>query len=447
MHFRIASLVVVGLFTGVGATARTAASPGLGPPGPTTPATAAILGDRLFAAADFGGAERAYRSALRNDRHNAAAELGLARIALYRNELGEAERHARALAADDPSDPRANGLRRSIAERRDEGPDYRVTITDAQVDVPFRIDPLPEFEALVDGKRAHLLLDTGGPGLTLGSSFAKALGVATRPGGEGVFAGGLRGAIRSGHVDRLDLGGASIRSLPMSVAGVPPGIDGALGTNVLYRFLSTIDYANRRLVLRRKTESKTFNAGASARGAAIVPMLLVPDHFIFARARVGDAPEALFSVDTGGAGVGVQLTKTELHAAAIVPDSSHPTNFVGGGGAVRTLPFAADVTLGRRTFRQVPGVYSPDGDPFGTFPFSIAGAISQELFKRGALTFDFSAMKLIFEVPKPLATSRTRRFCSVESPKGVQQSAKCSQAFLAVSSRVGHHRVRATSCR
>jgi hypothetical protein len=405
MFTRIASFLVAGLLEATGAIGLSTVAPAgaFGSPGSPAAVPSAkpdVPGDAPFRDADFAGAESAYDSTLRNDPHNASAELGMARIALYRNELDDAERYARALTTDAPTDRRASDLLETIAERRDEGPDYRVAIAGAEVDVPFeRIDPLPELEVLVNGKRAHFLIDTGGPGLSLAPAFVKALGVATEPAGQGMFAGGLRGDIRIGHVDRLDLGGASIRSIPILVPpDMPPGIDGVIGTNVLYRFLSTIDYTNRRLVLRPKTASPTFEADASARAAIIVPMLLVADHFIFARARVDNAPEALFIVDTGGPGIGVDLTKDQLAAAAIVPDASHPGFFGGpGGGMTRTLPFTADVTLGDRTFRKLPGVYLPDGDPRRMFPFAVGGTMSHELFKRGALTFDFSAMKLVFE--------------------------------------------------
>jgi hypothetical protein len=201
-----------------------------------------------------------------------------------------------------------------------------------------------------------------------------------------------------GHVDELRLGGASIRSIPIHVPPqIPPGVDGVLGTNILYRFLSTIDYTNRRLVLRPKSASKAFLEAAAARGAIVVPMLLAPNHFIFCRARVANAPAALFNVDTGGPGIGVDLTKAELAAAGISPDASHPLTFVGGGGPTRAFPFVTDVTLGARTFRDVPGVYLPDGERTTIFPFAVAGTISQELFRRGALTFDFAAMKLVFD--------------------------------------------------
>jgi hypothetical protein len=390
MHFRVRfSLLSVLAFISAGVAAGAPIDPG-----------GSVEGDALFAAADFTGAAHAYRATLLHRRHDAAAERGLARIALYRNDLAEAERYAREVAADDPADPRAKRLLERIAERLDTNADYRVSLGAAEVDVPFtQVDPLPELDARIDGKSAHLLLDTGGEGLDLSATFSKRLGLVTHAGRIGTFAGGLHRAVRTSHAGRLDLGGASIRSIPVTVIDqLPPGIDGVLGTNVLYRFLSTIDYPHKRLVLRPKPASSAFEAAATGRGAIVVPMLLVPDHFIFARANVGKAPEALFSIDTGGGGVGVQLTKAELHAAGVVPDYARPATFAGGGGPARTVPFISDVTIGRRTIRRVPGVYFPDGDQFGIFPFAVAGTLSHELFKRGALTFDFVAMKLVFDL-------------------------------------------------
>jgi len=403
MHQLIAAMLIASLF-GAPAVPSPLIAPSEPPasaaaPQPASPSVPGERGDARFAVADFTAAESAYAATLRAAPHDAAAELGMARIALYRNRLDEAERYARALAADAPGDPRAGRLLGAIADRRDGGPNYRVEFATSETDVPFeRADPLPQLRARVNGKRANLVLDTGGPGLDLSPSFVKALGVATKPAGEGVFAGGRRGALRVGHVETLTLGSATIRSIPIHMPpAMPPGVDGVIGTNVLYRFLATIDYVKRRLVLRPKAASQAFEARVRGRGAAIVPLLLVPDHAIFTWARVNDAPAALFNVDTGGPGIGVDLTKAELARARIVPDASHPGFFFGGGGTTRTLPFVADVTLDRRTFRRLPGVFMPDGDRTSIFPFAVAGTLSAELFKRGALTLDFSAMRLVFE--------------------------------------------------
>lgn len=370
------------------------------PPAPL-PSHAAVPGDALFAAGDFDAAQRSYETTLQTDPRNAGAELGLARIALYRNDLASLEKHARALAADDPNDPRAKRLLAAIPVRRGGAPDLRADPLAAEVDVPLaRVDPLPVLEGVVDGKRARLLLDTGGTGLDLASTFAQKLGLATGSAGQGVFAGGRHADVRQGHVDRLDLGTATVRSLPVSVLDhMPPDVDGVLGTTVLYDFLSTIDYQGRRLILRPKSESATFERTAAARGATIVPMLLVPDHFIFVRARAGKGPEALYNVDTGGGGIGLQLTKASLDAAGVVPDTTHAANFQGGGGDAHVIPFVAGVTLGNRTWRDLPGLYFDNGDQYGIFPFTVAGTLSHKLFKRGALTFDFTAMRLVFEAP------------------------------------------------
>jgi hypothetical protein len=360
-----------------------------------------VPGDALFAAGDFAAAQRAYETSLAAEPENAGAELGLARLALYRNDLASLETHARALASSEPDDPRPQRYLAMLPFRRGDGPDFHADPLGAEVDVPLvQVDPLPVLEARVDGTPARLLLDTGGTGLDLSGAFAQKLGLATHAAGQGTFAGGLHAELRQAHVDRLDLGAATVRSLPVSVLDrIPPGFDGVLGTSVLYAFLSTIDYRQQRLILRPKSESEAFERAAAERGASIVPMYLVPDHFIFVRARAGNGPEALYNVDTGGGGIGVQLTKAALDAAGIVPDMAHPNDFLGGGGNAHAIPFRAGVTLGGRTFLGLPGLYFDRGDQYGIFPFAVAGTLSHELFKRGALTFDFTAMRLVFEVP------------------------------------------------
>jgi hypothetical protein len=168
MYTVIVASLIVALFGATGLTEPPTALPSEALPHQSIP------GDELFGKADFTRAESAYALTLRHDPHNAGAELGLARIALYRNQLEKAERLARAFATDAPSDRRASALLRFIAERRDEGPDYRIEISGVEVNVPFvQIDPLPELEAFVNGKRANLLIDTGGPGLDLAPSFVK----------------------------------------------------------------------------------------------------------------------------------------------------------------------------------------------------------------------------------------------------------------------------------
>jgi hypothetical protein len=137
-------------------------------------------------------------------------------------------------------------------------------------------------------------------------------------------------------------------------------------------------------------------------------MWLVPDHFVFGRAQVNKTFDGLFSIDTGGAGIGMMLTKATLAATHITPDQSKASSGFGGGGDVRVLPFtAASVSLGSFTRYNVEGLYTPAGDPYGRFPFTVAGALSHEFFRKAALTFDFRAMKLVVSSTQSRDAART----------------------------------------
>jgi predicted aspartyl protease len=119
---------------------------------------------------------------------------------------------------------------------------------------------------------------------------------------------------------------------------------------------------------------------------------------IVTRAHVNAAPEALFVIDTGGPGIGVDLTAASLKAAGITPEAAHAQTMLGGGGPTRALPFtAASVTMGSVTRHDVPGVYLPDAKSADNLPFAVGGRISQEFFRHMAVTFDFRAMAIVLE--------------------------------------------------
>ena len=91
---------------------------------------------------------------------------------------------------------------------------------------------------------------------------------------------------------------------------------------------------------------------------------------------------------------------TSTRAVSALECAAHAQQGQGGAGKVRLLPFnAASVTLAGLTLHDIPGVYSPDGDPYGIFPFVIGGSISQEFFRHTAVTFDFTSMIMVVSGP------------------------------------------------
>ncbi|MBV9270153.1 MAG: aspartyl protease family protein, partial [Candidatus Eremiobacteraeota bacterium] len=128
-----------------------------------------------------------------------------------------------------------------------------------------------------------------------------------------------------------------------------------------------------------------------------VPMWLVGDHFIFARASVNGGAPALYNIDSGSE-FGVQMTKDALRTAQIQPQAEKAQSFVGGGGATRIFPFiAGSVAIGDARQQSVGGMYFPDGDQYGAFPFTVGGTVSGGFLRHYAVTFDFKAMRLILE--------------------------------------------------
>ncbi len=368
-----------------------------------TPAPSA--GDIAFKSGQFDQARAAFAAAASADPKDFDALFGLGTVELYRNQLADARRDLTAAQALAPGDAHVAARLATVAQREGTPGSFVIDMHGShEVDVPLLgIDPLPTVHVTVNGHELTLLIDTGGTTIDLSPAAAKTVGAVVTPGGQGVFAGGLHAEVDKTTLATVGIGSISVSAVPADVApGLasplgPTSIDGVLGGQFLYHFLSTIDYRGKRLVLRPADDSSAFVAAASARGADALPMWLVGDHFIFARGHVNAGPDSLFNIDTGGAGIGVQLTRPALDAAHITPDMSHAQSFQGGGGEAKAVPFTATVSLGKHSEPNVPGVFFPEGDQFGIFPFTVAGTITHEFFKTGALTFDFKAMRMIFE--------------------------------------------------
>jgi predicted aspartyl protease len=367
-------------------------------PAPAAPSP----GDLAFRAGDFDGAMHAYVTAVAANPSDPDAVLGLGTMDLYKNDLDGARAYLEHASKLLPGDARVQARLRTLEQREPHEGDYQIAMHGKIVTIPFvATEPLPIVRAKIDGQDVQLFLDTGAPGVDLTADAAQRLHLTTKAAGMGTFAGGRTAQVQQTRIDTIEFDNLTVRGidsdvLPSSIELGGRTLDGAIGTGFLAHFLASIDYVHGRLILRPRSASDAFEGKASGAKAAIVPMWLVGDHFLFARAHVNDAPEALFNIDTGGAGLGVQLTKAQLELAKITPDTAHPGSFAGGGGTARAVPFLArSVSIGTFVQHDLPGLYFPDGDQYGIFPFAVGGTISHLFFHQAVLTFDFEAMQLI----------------------------------------------------
>lgn len=364
---------------------------------------AAGSGDALSAAGDFAAAGRAFEDQLKARPDDAGALAGLARVRLYENRLDEAIGLAQRALAIEPANPTARASL-GVAEQRKAafGPErYQIAASPAEVSIPFvATDPLPVVQVSVGGRPANFLIDTGGPDIIVSPELIQALGLQVQDAGQGVFAGGVRAAVQRTLVPEFQIGGIRMANVPAGVltqALPTPGvkIDGILGTGLLMHFLSTLDYCQGRLVLRPRSASAAFQQAAARSGANILPMWLVGDHFIMARAHLLHGAEGTFLIDTGLAGGGISAPKATLDEAGVAIDPAQARTGIGGGGPVTVIPFHAGASIGSLTVEDVPGAYSPGGDPTAVFPFKVKGLLSHMVFRHTRLSFDFEAMRLV----------------------------------------------------
>jgi hypothetical protein len=182
------------------------------------------------------------------------------------------------------------------------------------VDIPFTDDPLtplmPGFTAFLNGRSTVARLDTGGSFIHMTSEAAAAFGVRAVV-SEREFAALGWHTVRHGFAD-LELGPIHLRNAPVAVhEGVLPAgpiaeafgveLGPIIGTNVLERFLTTVDAPGRRLLLSRRGDGDARAAHLARLGAPQheAPFALWSDHLMIARCRVGGIGDANLFVDSG----------------------------------------------------------------------------------------------------------------------------------------------------
>ncbi len=326
-----------------------------------------------------------------------AANLGLAQLNLYENRLDAAASFARSALAADAQNTDAQRVLQTIKDRLDiQSTAASLNVPQSGIVVPFlESDPLPLMRFTVNGRAGNFLLDTGGPDVVLDPGFVSELGLKITRGKTGIFAGGRTAQVGQAIVSDFRVGQRALHGLKVDI--LPSRqlpffknrtIDGVVGTVFLSRFLATIDYPHRRLVLRPRNAAPP--PGIATR------MWLVGDHFIFAHGSVNGLQNQLFLIDSGLAGGGFGPEVRTIAAAHIKTFPDRAQTGIGGGGPVKFIPVIADtLCLATACQNDISGMYTPEGSPLTIFPFAAAGTISHTFLRNYAVTLDFSAMNIV----------------------------------------------------
>ena len=412
-------------------------------------------GDSLYQEGRFDESEAAYLNALELAPENATVLEKLGLIALWRNDTEEAERYFVEALSHTPWYrnfwPLNTNLKYHLGMtylRQDRFADLAQLFHEARGPVaigplrdldafgkqmalfgnetPYTIegpeetridfvttDPLPVIEVSVNGSEPQdFIVDTGGMEVILDNDLAEQIGAQIAGSVVGSYAGQKKAETGLGRVDSIALGEFVVRNVPIHILDTDPfssgfdglSIKGVIGTRLLMHFLTTIDYPNGSLILQRTTSAnlQRLESQVATAGAKAIPFWLIETHYIVAWGTVNNLDPMLFFVDTGLAGAGFTAPEPVLQEAGIPVDWTKAQEGVGGGGVVKDVDIVIDrLTLGSDENEvikyHVPGKAAENppsilGDKLG---FYIGGLISHQFFRDYALTFDFTAMRLI----------------------------------------------------
>ncbi len=265
-------------------------------------------------------------------------------------------------------------------------PDRQLTTSDTPS--PFRLHQGHIYlEALVNGREALAILDSGAGATLLDSIFACELGLIP----EGEFqAQGISGSQEFAFVpvDSYEVAGAVLRGqlpavLPIREAFLPAtgmSIDMIVGYDFLCRFVTEIDYPGRTITLHRRGE---YNAPP---GALRVPGRLSMSLISF-DALIEDSIPATLLLDTG-AGGSLHLSRSFLagRGAALDgrPSRTVPVEAVGGRGTVSVIPVET-VTIGGRIIPCGEATVFDDTGPLSRYD----GILGSDILSKFTLVIDY----------------------------------------------------------
>ena len=396
----------------------------------------------LFQSGKFAEAGEIYARIVAQDPNDYAAIVQLGRIALLANRLDDAQMWLDRAIALHPDDADAKVMLAEAFWRRDDFQKAAAALNGVDVssnqllitqypalnvaklesfkgETPYEVqgegqvtrvkflktDPLPLVSVRVNGgDEVTFFIDTGGSEVALDTEFAKELGLPQFGDVQGTFSGGQNAKVQQTRIDSLALGDWTVKNLPaitialrqLSESFGVKRIDGILGTTLFYHFLTTLDYPQGELVLRRKDARSVQQFAAEViDGSVAVPFWMASDHFMVGWGRVETLPPTLLFVDTGLAGAGAKLAESVIKQAGIKLEEDKAYEGAGGGGKLKIVPYTVSrLSFGDIEEHNVPGLY--DG-PFpweNTFGFNLAGMVGHDFFKPYAVTFDFESMRI-----------------------------------------------------
>jgi Aspartyl protease/PDZ domain len=276
-------------------------------------------------------------------------------------------------------------------------------ITGGKTVVPIEFDGNVVVEAMLNGQGPFaFILDTGGAAI-LTPNAVTALGLKTVGAGSGGGSGAGRVSVQYTRVERLQIGGMTLRNQPFVVIalsydaverGARPPLAGILGVELFERFAMQLNYHEKTLALEPLS-------GYRHRGGGVaLPIFFSEDEPLLVAKIAGISGDV--GLDTGNSGtLIVQGIWADRHQLKQQMMSGYPSLGFGMGGASSNWTSRADFEIARHRFGRIIAHYAPDTK--GAFSSRTeSGNVGNEILANFTLDFDYGHGQIWFEaVPSP----------------------------------------------
>jgi Aspartyl protease len=258
---------------------------------------------------------------------------------------------------------------------------------------------LPEMTLEINGHPVTFILDSGGDRLYLDEGLAEKLGikVVTKRRSKYAYTGGETVEEPLGVADRVRMGEVTLRNVPVIVAkwkarGIKS--DGVVTTQLLKQFLATVDYVNKRITLRERSDRGRRQLMESFGGKTPyeLPFFMTGTHLMFAKGSINGHAGMNLLLDSGLALSMPLVIINETADMLELPRTPVPNS------KYYWVPIEAHGLQGlERGSAQALGNVIIEQNPYWMNGFIFDALISHQYLRHlGSWTIDFDGMKYYF---------------------------------------------------
>jgi hypothetical protein len=260
---------------------------------------------------------------------------------------------------------------------------------------------LPLFSLVINGHAVEFILDTGGDRMYIDEGVAEKVGIRniTKRRSKYAYTEGKTVDEPLGVADTVKMGEVTMKNVPVIVAKwkvMGPTSDGVLTTQMLKKFLSTVDYDNGEITFRERSDRGKRQFLASLEGGAPLqmPFWMSGTHLMFTKGSLNGRQGLNMFMDSGLAAsmpmlivnetveeLGIADEKVDVEGTKYywVPLESH---------GIGTLTRGASQALGNIFVEE---------NPYWQFGFLMDALVSHQYLRHfGSWTIDFDTMTYYF---------------------------------------------------